>query len=131
MGIIKPTCKVLRHEATIDIGQPADSFVYFTDLTENHYKALIDVSLESLTGAPLNAQLIVTPRTGNPTTIDFTGAAAIQIEDARSVALSSPIGFTGVIKIIKDFCICCPNFGEVHRHEDTVSFRDQNSFLRI
>lgn len=123
MGIIKPNCKVLRHEATIDIQQPPGEFVYFTDLTENHYKAMIAVSLETPTGAIPTAQLIVTPRMGMPTTIDFNGAAAIQIEDARSVSLSSPSGVSGAMNIIKDFCICCPDFGEVHRHEDTVPFK--------
>ncbi|MFF5400325.1 hypothetical protein ACFY5J_24075 [Peribacillus butanolivorans] len=123
----KQNCEVLRHEATIEITQPAGAFfTYFTDLTENHYKAMIDVILETPTGAPLTAQLIVTPRIGNPTIIDFAGAAAIQIEDARSVSLSSTSGVSGAMNIIKDFCICCPDFGEVHRHEATVSFRGSN-----
>ncbi|MFB6804273.1 hypothetical protein ACFCVU_24455 [Peribacillus butanolivorans] len=122
MGIRKQNCEVLRHEATIEITQPAGAFTYFTDLTENHYKAMIDVRLESPTGVPPNAQLIVTPRTGTDTIIDFTETATIQIENARAVTLKSTSALGGVMNIIKDFCICCP-FGEVHRHEGTFSFR--------
>jgi hypothetical protein len=127
MGIRKPNCKVLRHEATIEITQPsASTFAYFVDLTENHYKAMINVNVQSPDGTPGNAQLIVTPRTGTPTTINFSGSATIQIEDARSVALTSPSSLGGSMNIIKDFCICCPDFGEVHRHEGTFSFRGGN-----
>lgn len=129
MGIIKQNCKILRHEATIDITQPSGaSFAYFTDLTENHYKAMIDISLQSQTLEPVPAQVIVTPRMGQATTIDFTDSIVIQIEDALAVSLTStnPGLLTGVFHIIKDFCICCPNSSEVHRHEGTFSFRGSN-----
>jgi hypothetical protein len=125
MGIKTPKCKILRHEATIEFLQVQNAFPYFTDLTENHYKAMIEIRL--LLDSPQDArdaQLIVTPRTGTDTIIDFTEAAIIQIEDARSVTLNNPNNtvIRGNIKIIKDFCICCPDFHEVHRHEGNNSF---------
>jgi len=126
MGTNKQNCTVLRHEATIDILQPGTGvFTYFTDLTENHYKALISVRIEDITGGSPNAQLIVTPRTGPDTTINFTESAAIQIEDARAVKLStsSPGIIGGSMNIVKDFCMCCSDLGEVQRHEETFSFR--------
>ncbi|GHH98691.1 hypothetical protein [Neobacillus kokaensis] len=125
MGIGKQNCTILRHQATIAISQPSGaSFAYFTDLTENHYKAMIDVSIQSPTGAPLNAQLVVTPRIGSDITIDFTDTVVVQIEDARAVTLNSTSGgIEGVMNIVKDFCICCPGFEEVHRHEGTFTFR--------
>lgn len=127
MGIRKSNCKVLRHEATVEIAQPSNStFAYFIDLTENHYKAMVNVNVQSPQGGQDDAQLIVTPRTGTPTTNNFKESVTIQIEDARSVALTSPFSLGGSMKIIKDFCICCPDSGEVHRHEGTFSFRGGN-----
>jgi hypothetical protein len=127
VGIKNQNCQVLRHEASIEISQPAGSFTYFTDLTENHYKAMIDVSLQSPTGAVQQAQLIVTPRTGPDTIINFVESAVIQIEDARAVTINSAVALGGGMNIIKDFCMCCPDdCGEVHRHEGTFSFRPSN-----
>ncbi len=121
MGIIRPNCKILRHEATIEIIQPAGAFTYFTDLTENHYKAMIDVRIANQTGAQATGQLIVTSRTGTVTIIDFVDSTVIQIEDAQSLTFNSTsIGVVqGEMNIIKDFCICCTDQGEVHRHEGT------------
>ncbi|MDZ5473286.1 hypothetical protein SM124_16330 [Bacillus sp. 31A1R] len=126
MGIIKENCKVLRHEATLAINQTPGEYTYFTDLTENHYKAMIDVNIQSATGQSPNSQLIVTPRNGSPRIINFTESVVIQIEDVRTVALSTTNIVGGSMNIIKDFCICCPDSSEVRRHEGTFSFRSGN-----
>ncbi|MFP7298913.1 hypothetical protein [Neobacillus niacini] len=129
MGIRRPNCEVLRHEATtIEILQIAGTFTYFTDLTENHYKAMIGLRITSqATGAGANGQLIVTARDGTNTIIDFSGSVTVQIEDALSVSLRSTGLVGGNMSIIKDFCICCTDQGEVRRHEGT--FEAENTFL--
>lgn len=123
MGIIKPNCQVLTHEATLEINQTPGEHTYFTDLTENHYKAMIDVNIQRANEEPPVAQLIVTPRNGNPRIIDFIESVVIQIEDVRTVALATTNIVSGSMNITKDFCMCCPNSSEIRRHEGTFSFR--------
>lgn len=136
MGIRNPNCKVLRHEATLQIEQGAGAFTYFTDLTENHYKAMMNLNISHGIGGPLtDAQLIVRSRTGTNTVIDLpargdTASAVIHIEDAESVTLNytATHRIQGSMHIVKDFCICCPDFSEVHRHEGTFTF-DRDFFF--
>lgn len=130
LGIKKPNCKVLRHAATLEIVQGAGAFIYFADLTQNHYKAMIDINISNQTGQILNnAQLVVTARDGTDTIIPIpsttsSASAVIQIEDARFVTLNytgNPL-ILGTMNIVKDFCICCPDFDEIHRHESNIEF---------
>jgi len=140
MGVKKQNCEVLRHEASVEIRQGAGTFTYFKDLTGNHYKALVDVFIETTDLSEFTgAQLIVAPRMGDnfivniPPNSSGDGTAAIQIEDARSVSLiyTGSKQIVGTMNIIKDFCICCPNCGEIRSHEGTFNFSRNFSFTDI
>lgn len=136
MGIHPPSCQLLRHEASLEIFQQAGKFSYFVDLTENHYKALISLSLSNGSLQEIvGAQFIVTPRTGPSVAIDIPTSrqvrTAIQVEDAVSVALNyNGPSVTGTMTIVKDFCICCQNC-DLQRHESTYDYDDIFTFTDV
>jgi len=122
---IRQNCEVHRHEFTVNFTQlPSNQDkTYFKDLTENHFKALVNVNFTFVEATGAVIQVIVTDRNNaeTPFAVPLTtvgpggqaGQVAIQVEDVRAIAIRYTSPSTvfspalGSIDIVKDFCICC------------------------
>lgn len=141
MGLKQNNCEVREHDfeinftqfnATVDFPDP---ITYFEDHTLNHYKALIDVRVNSFPniatpiGTETILQVVIQPRNNQqeiavdiPLFIvndNIEGQVVVQVEDAESISIRFEFRLNGeifnagatisaTINVQKDFCICCP-----------------------
>ncbi|MBP1934447.1 hypothetical protein J2Z37_004467 [Ammoniphilus resinae] len=110
-------CSIDTHTFNNTIGVPAGSSrTVFQDLTTNHNKTIVRLSITQVEGAVLsNAGITATFRTDlvteNRTIFNFQ-PLIIQWEDLREITLTplaDPGGsFNVAVEYQKTFCICCP-----------------------